>query len=130
LRSLKFHRHNRGYAPQAPPYAYAQQYTGYQAQAYQQPIYDNGYANQGHTRGSDGIFVNRDSRSDFLVNLPEGDLRLNEQTGVIPDHINLRAGMKPAITSCRFVVAFGIRESVLLPRQQRKSRAYSIQEKL
>ena len=30
---------------------------------------------------------------------------------------NLRAGMKSAITSCGFVVAFGISESVVLPRQ-------------
>jgi len=74
------------------------------------------------------VCTNGNRRSGLLINLLSCYLRPHEHAGVVLGDINLPAGVKAAITGCRFVVVLTIGEGIMLPRQQRKSRTDSSQE--
>src|SRR5271165_5629266 len=64
----------------------------------------------------------------LLVDLSSGYLWSHEQAGVVLSDIRARDRAKAAIAACRLVVAFGISKGIVLPGQQRKPIANSVQE--
>src|SRR5208283_449719 len=64
----------------------------------------------------------------LLVDLSSGYLWSHEQAGVVLSDIRARARAKAAIAAYRLVVVFAISECIVLPGQQRKPIANSVQE--
>src|SRR5271165_1987071 len=64
----------------------------------------------------------------LLVDLSTGYLWSHEQAGVVLSDIRARARAKAAIAAYRLVVVFAISECIVLPGQQRKPIANSVQE--
>ena len=62
----------------------------------------------------------------LLIDLPPSHIGPDKQARVICVDIDVCAEAKAAIPTCRFVIAFGIGEGVMLPRQQRKPGANRI----